>query len=790
MRIAASMRCCASGWDAEGRIAVDPPTASRAVVSRIVAQAVARHREGDLAAAERLYREALAFDDAAFDPNHLLGVVLHQQGDHEAAVQRIGRAIAVRADDPAAHANLALALRKLGRLGEALASVDRALALAPDHGPTLNTRGNLLRDLGRGDEALACYDCALASNPRYVMALRNRGDALLALQRPAEALADFERAADCAPGDAEAHQGRGNALAALGRPDDALAAYGRVLALQPGHADALNNRGHVLLAQQRPAEALEHFERALASRPSDAGILANAGIAQVDLGRPAEALARFDAAVRERPGFADGWFNRGGALLELKRYDEAAASFARVVELARDYPLAEGQRLHAKMLGCDWEGVAPLLERVREGVRAGRRAIEPFAFQGLADDPQELLSCAITYASARFPAQPTRALPARPAATRVPTIGYVCGEFREHATSLLMAGVWEAHDRERFRIVAFDNGHDDGSALRRRILGAFDDVIPIGTLDDARAAATVREHKVDILVDLNGYYGLGRQGLFAHRPAPLQVNYLGFPGTLGAAYYDYLVADRHVVPPGEERHYVERVVRLPHCYQANDDRRRVDDRVPTRAEAGLPERGFVFCCFNNSYKILPQVFDVWTRLLGRIEGSVMWLFASTTLAARHLRSEAQRRGIAPDRLVFAPPVAPSAHLARHRLADLVLDTLPYNAHTTGSDALWMGVPIVTCRGHAFAGRVGASLLHAAGLPELVTSSLAEYEALAARLASEAGELSEVRAKLLQARSGSPLFDTRGFTRHLEAAFAGMWERHARGEPPAPFDVPA
>jgi predicted O-linked N-acetylglucosamine transferase (SPINDLY family) len=757
-------------------------------VASLVAEAAACHRRGELDAAERLYRAALERHPSHFDAMHLLGVVLHQTGRHEAAAELIGRALAQNPRDPSAHTNLAAALRKLGRLDEALASIERALALAPEFLQAHNNRGNVLRDLGRRGEAIACYDRVIAASPNHAGAIRNRADAQLELGRADDALAGYTRAVALDPGDADAHFGCGNALAALGRIDEALAAYGRVAALRPDHADALNNRASLLLAQHRPAEALADLRRAAALRPRDAGILNNLGIAQVDLGMTADALDSFDRAVAARGDYAEGWFNRGGALLDQKRHDEAAASFARVVELAPDYPFAAGQLLHAKMLCCDWEGVAPQLERVREGVRAGRRVIEPFAFQGVGDDPAELAQSAATFAADRFPAHPEPMCRDVRYGHRKIRVGYVCGEFRAHATSLLMAGVWEACDRGRFEIVAFDNGDDDGSELRRRVLAAFDAVVPIAGLDDTGAAARVRAREVDVLVNLNGYYGLGRQGVFARRPAPIQVNYLGFPGTLGAPYFDYIVADRHVIAPGEERHYAERVVRLPGSYQPNDRFRSVDPRVPLRSDEALPEEAFVFCCFNNSYKITPDVFAAWMRLLAQVPASVLWLFETTPAATRNLRREAERRGIASERLVFAPYRSPAAHLSRHRLADLVLDTLPYNAHTTGSDALWMGVPVVTCRGRAFAGRVGSSLLHAVGLPELVTDSLAEYEALARTLATDAAALAAVRAKLSGARDACALFDSAGYARNLEAAFAGMWARHERGLPPDAFDV--
>ncbi|MCK7495385.1 MAG: tetratricopeptide repeat protein [Comamonadaceae bacterium] len=746
-------------------------------VATIVAEAVARHRQGDLDAAERLYRAALERHPGHFDALHLLGVVLHQAGRHEAAAELIARAIAQNPRDPAAHTNLALALRKLGRLGEALASTERALALAPGFLQAQNNRGNVLRDLGRHGEAIASYDRVIAANPRHAGAIRNRAGALLEIGRAEEAQAGFAQAIALDAGDADAHCGRGNALAALGRIDEALGEYGRALARDPRHVDALNNRGSLLLSQHRPAEALAHFEQAIALRPGDAGILNNLGIAQGELGLADEALASFDRAVAARSDYAEGWFNRGAVLLERRRHDEAAAAFARAVDLAPDYPYAAGQLLHARMLCCDWEGVAPLLARVGASVRAGQRAIEPFAFQGLCDEPADLARCAALFAAERFPAhgEPLwRDVRYRHGKIRV---GYVCGEFREHATSLLMAGVWESRDRERFDIVAFDNGHDDGSDLRRRIAGRVR-----RDRADRRAGRRTRCSRDARARDRRAgeperLLRARPPGVFARRPAPVQVNYLGFPGTLGAPCFDYIVADCHVIPPEDAGHYVECVVRLPGSYQANDGRRAVDAREPSRADEELPDGAFVFCCFNNSYKITAEVFDVWMRLLARVPGAVLWLFETTAVASCNLRREAERRGVAGDRLVFAPYRRAAVHLARHRLADLVLDTLPYNAHTTGSDALWVGVPIVTCRGRAFAGRVGASLLHAVGLPELVAESLAGYETLAHTLATDRAALAAVRAKLARLRAGCALFDTARFTRNLEAAFAGMWARH-------------
>jgi predicted O-linked N-acetylglucosamine transferase (SPINDLY family) len=326
--------------------------------------------------------------------------------------------------------------------------------------------------------------------------------------------------------------------------------------------------------------------------------------------------------------------------------------------------------------------------------------------------------------------------------------------------------------------------------MAKRLRGAFDHFVDADRLSDEQAASLLRRMEVDIAVDLMGFTSGCRPGIFSFRPAPVQVNFLGYPGTMGAPYIDYIVADRIVVPDEHRAFYTEKVVTLPDTYQCNDRRRAIADTTPSRVELGLPQRAFVFCCFNNTNKLTPEVFAVWIRLLEQVHGSVLWLLRDNETATRNLQSEALRRGIASERLVFAPRVKPSEHLARHRAADLFLDTLPYGAHTTASDALWTGLPVLTCRGSTFAGRVGASLLHAAGLPELVTSSLDEYEALALKLARDSDYLAEMRNRLARNRDICPLFDTVRFTRHLEAALTTMRHRQREGKPPAHFGVDA
>jgi len=724
-------------------------------VAMLLQQATAHHRRGALDDAATLYRAILAQQPEHFDALQLLGAVEYAQGRHAEAAALIGRALAVGPAHAAAWSNLGLAQQKLHRPDDALASFDRALALRPDHAPTHFNRGNALAALGRPDAALASYDRALVLRPT----------------------------------DADAHYARATLLLGLERHADALAGYDRVLALTPRRVAALNNRGIALLGLLRYEEALASYDRALAVRPDNAEVLANRGNALRALRRHDEALADYDRALALKPEDPDLLASRGSALYDLRRYDDAVATYERLLACAPDHRYAKGLLLHAKMCCCDWTGLAALGADIARDVAAGRESAEPFGHHGYCESPAELLRCAQIHAAARYPAAgaPLWTGGCSDGDARI-RIGYVSGEFRHQATSILMAELFELHDRGRFELFAFDNGWDDGTELRRRIVAAFDEFVDISRLPDAAAAATIRDRGVDVLINLNGYFGRGRQGVFALRPSPLQVNYLGFPGTLGADYIDYVIADATVIPPGDFAFYTEKVVHLPDCYQVNDRRRPIAERVPDRADAGLPDSGFVFCCFNNDYKITPTMFDVWMRLLQRVPRSVLWLLEDNPAAAHNLRREAEARGIAAHRLVFAPRLPLDAHLARHRVADLFLDTLPYNAHTTASDALWAGLPVLTTPGTTFPGRVAASLLAAAGAPELVAPDLAAYEATAAALVADPARLAGLRARLAAGRGACALFDTDRFCRNLEAAFVEMVARQRRGEAPAHLTI--
>ncbi len=640
---------------------------------------------------------------------------------------------------------------------------------------------------GRLDAAERDFRKVLRKDPQHPAALNILAIILVALKRHAEAEPHLKSALRLNATSDATFYNYGLVLKALGRPDEALQRFAEALSLNPGNAETLNNRGTVLNDLRNYPAAIADFDRAIALDPRYAAALFNKSKSLAELKRYDEALAACDAALALAPDLAEAWFGRGFIFAQMRRPDEAARAFSRAWQINPGLPLLKGSLLHQKMLVCDWNGTDRLIAEIETDLAAGKLAAEPFGWQGVATSERSLQRCATLYNAARYPAygQPPAVTVAAGGRIR---IGYLSGEFREQATSLLLVGVLEKHDRTQFDVFAIDNGFDDGSETRRRIEAAVQGVIDIAALSDPDAVAATRAKRIDILVNLNGYFGDGRTGVYARRAATIQVNYLGFPGTLGAPYMDYIVADPVVLPEEHRAFYAEKVAWLPNCYQANDDRKEISARDFTREECGLPAQGFVFCCFNNAYKITPAVFERWMRILSAVEGSVLWLLDDHVAAVANLQREAVARGVDPGRLVFAPRMPVAEHLARHRCADLFLDTLPYNAHTTASDALWAGLPLLTCRGDTFAGRVAASLLQALDLPELIAATPDGYERLAVELAAEPDRLAAIRQKLSANRLSSPAFDTRSFTGQLEAAFRAMVERRRAGLGPAAIAV--
>ena len=758
-------------------------TAGAAHVEALFRRALAMHEQSRLAEARALYEQTVRVEPRHFHALHLLGIIALQNNQAEAAVDLFGRAILIDPSSVAAHVNQGNAQHERHRFDDAIACYDKAIALKPDCAEAYHNRGNALRELKTYAAAIASYDTAIALKPDYAEAHQNRGLTLSELHQREAAVASYEKAIAHRPDYADAYYNRGNELHALGRYEAALASFDMAVSLQPGFADAHLNRGAALVELRRHAAALVSFDKVIALRPDYAEAHLNRGAALQQFGKYAAAIAAYDAAIAIRPNHAETHADRGRALRELKSYEAAVASYDRAISLHPDSTDLYAVRRHIKMQLCDWADWEADLGKITAGIRGGGDAPNPFFVLTLCDCAALQKAAAENYVRREYPERlPHDDFPTRHRGDRI-HIGYFSADFHDHASAYLIAQLFELHDRSRFRVTAFSFGPDSSGAMRRRLNAACDEFIDVRGRSDAEVARLARNMSVDIAVDMKGFTQDHRAGIFARRAAPVQVNYLGYPGTMGAPYMDYLIADRVLVPVESRSRYAEKIVHLPHSYQVNDANRKIADRVFTRAELGLPTASFVFCCFNNTYKILPPLFDRWMRILLRVPDSVLWLLGDNPVAVSNLRLEAAARGIDPHRLIFANRIDLSDHLARHRAADLFIDTLPCNAHTTASDALWAGLPVLTCVGEALAARVAASLLTAIGLTELIVPTLDRYEELAVELATHPEQLADIRRRLGENRLTAPLFDTPLYARHIEAAFTEIQERRLAGLPP-------
>ncbi len=748
-------------------------------------QGFALHQQGRLAEAEALYEQVLREQPTHIEAAHLRGLVALQTGRTAQGVARLRELVARVPAHAAAQHNLGLGLCHLQQFAEALTSFDRALVLRPDHAGLHSDRGNALAALGRHEEATDCFRRAVALAPKSAEAHNNLGLTLHDLGQHEEALSCFASATRLRPGYAEAWNNWGGVLQQLGRHDEAIAHFERALLANPGYAEAHYNRGNTLNAVHRPDEAIASYDRAIALRGDYWMALINRGNALSSLFRHEEALSGYNRAVALKPDLAQAHCNRGEALAALDRLAESAAACDMAVRLDPYCPYAAGNALYARLGLCAWDDY-DRLKRLIGGMDLKRRIVAPFAAMAILEEPAELFAGASGYCRDEFPAQPAL-VTGRPSGDRI-RLAYVSADFHDHAMMRVMAELFELHSRDRFEVVAVSLGPPSEDSMRQRLKASFDSFVECRGESDRRLAEIIAGMGIDIAIDLMGYTRNSRPGIFSYRPAAVQVAYLGFPGTTGAPYIDYFLGDRIVTPFEHQPFYSEQIVQLPDSYQVNDRQRPRAGATPGRRELGLPEEGVVFCCFNNNFKLTPGMFGLWMRVLAKCEGSVLWLFASHTTAEANLRREAARHGVAPERLVFAPKRSYADYLAQYACADLFLDTLPYNGHATSSDALWAGVPLLTCPGRTLAGRVGASLLTALGLPELIAADLAEYEALALQLASDPGRLAALKARLEANRLAAPLFDSARFTRHLESAYRTMHDRRLRGLPPESFAV--
>ncbi len=680
----------------------------------------------------------------------------------------------------------AFALHRQGRLGEARDRYEGTLQLDPRHFDALHMSGLLALQSNDPPLAIELIGRAILIDARSAVAHINLGNALLQAGRCVDAVASYDQAiALRSEHDAIAYCNRGNALRRLGQFAAAVESYDRAIALRADYADACYSRGNALGELRRYEEAIESYERALALKPDYADAHYNRGNALRELGDHGAAIAAYGSAIAAGPREPQAYINRGIALGDLGQYEAAIADYDQAIALGSDFEPLRGIRLHDKMRICDWRNLDAECAGLIARLLRHEAVSNPFAVLGISSSAVLQRKAAEVWVRERYPESAAVSAPASRDRRERIRLGFFSADFREHPVAMLAAQLFEVHDRSRFELTAFSFGADSRDPMRARLERAFDRFVDVRRQPDADIAGLARSMGIDIAIDLGGFTQGSRPGVFALRAAPLQVSYLGYAATMSAPFIDYLVADETVIPPRSRQHYTEQIIYLPGSFLPHDSTRRVAEAALTRQALGLPEAAFVYCCFNNSFKIAPATFDCWMRILRRVDDSVLWLSHSNERAAENLRAEAASRGVAPERLVFARRIGSLAeHLARHRLADLFIDTLPYNAHTTACDALWAGLPVLTCTGEAFASRVAASLLKAIDLPELITDSEAAYEALAIELAADRGRLAGIRGKLAEHRFTTPLFDTPRYARHIETAFATIFERRQAGLAPA------
>ena len=789
------------------------------------------HRQGDLVQAERYYREILNAAPMNADALHLLGVLSNQKQQHQAAIDLITRAVQIIPNHPIFHCNLGNAYRDGGFYEQAIACYHKALQIKPDliesyinmgiaHQQTADSDraasafqkaimlrpdsaeayynlGNTFKDQGLFDEAISCYQRSAMLNPMLVESFYNQANILERQGRFDEAIACLKQCIHCKPDWAEAHSNLGNLLKQQGFLNTAISHCHKAIHLNPKLDAAHNNLGNALKDKGSLDKAIVCYQKVLQISPGNAEAYFNLGVAYAESDRMAEATECFQKATQLKPKFAEAHNYMGVVLAEQGRRDEAIDRLQKAIEIKPDYLDAYSHLIHQLQYTCNWlslkiysERLDELIDRTSEGKPIF--AEPPFISMARHSDLYQLLTNSKRWCRKFIQTlqevKPKYSFDSRRQEKHMLTIGYLSSDFHDHATAHLMLRLFELHNRHQFQVHCYSYGPDDNSSYRQQIRSNCDQFTDIHDCSLVDAAKRIYADEVDILVDLKGHTKSARLGILACRPTPIQVHYLGYPGTTGADFIDYLITDKIVTPEDHAPYYSEKLALMPHCYQVNDHQQKIASRKWSRESQGLPTKGCVFSSFNLPYKIDSVMFDCWMRILQQVPNSVLWLFDGGETAKANLQQEAQSRGVGADRLVFVKKVKKADHLSRIQLADLSLDTRLVNGHTTTSDSLWAGVPVITLQGGHFASRVSASLLSAVGLAELITYNLDAYEHLAVHLANHADKLEKIKAKLSRNRRKEPLFDTPRFVRNLEKAYQEMWQIFIQGGEPRQIEV--
>jgi predicted O-linked N-acetylglucosamine transferase (SPINDLY family) len=710
-------------------------------------------------------------------------IALFQNGDFEASKEILEKVLVSNPNHSQAHEFLAYIAGNTGQAELSQKHLIQACAQSDCSAFALYYLGSSYLELANYSQAAVYFEKALQKQENFFEALHDLGTTQAHLGLQEAALDSYTKALSLRQDSPELYFNLARLQDDYCHFEQALQYYNQSIELSPHFVEAIANKAITLKELKRYQEAFDAYDLAIQLQPNYAEAWSNKGLAFSDLRRYQEALECYEQAIKLKPNYLDAWVNKSAVLHALKRYTQAIEAYQQVIKLNPDTNCIYGSLVHAKSTICDWSNYDQDIKYINQMINDSMSVIPPFAWLLLSNSEESNLKAAKLFTAHQYPERKNDIPFKSKGKSQKIKLGYYSHDFYNHATAFLMAEFFELHNKERFEIVAFSfspNMHDE---MQQRLVNAFDQFIDVNAMTDQQVAELSREMGIDIAIDLKGYTTNCRTGIFSYRAAPIQVNYLGYPASMGADYMDYLIADHIIIPKENQPFFTEKIAYLPNSYQVNDSKRKVSERFFTRAELGLPDNGFVYCCFNNNLKITPHVFDSWARILKQVPGSVLWLLEDNVLAKANLIQEAQSRGLSEDRIVFAGRLDLPEHLARHRLADLFIDTLPCNAHTTASDALWVGLPVLTTLGETFAGRVAASLLSAIDMPELITKNLDEYEALAIDLAGNPEKLKALKEKLKQKRFTTPLFNTQLSTNHIESAYIKMYERYQAGLPP-------
>ena len=745
-------------------------------------------QQNKLEEAIEAYKKAIALKPDYANVYNNMGVVLQEQSKPEEAIEAYKKAIALKPDYIIAYNNIGNIFKNQDMLEEAIEAYHKVVAIKPDYADAYYNIGTVLQQQNKLEESIEAYQKALVIKPDYADVYYNMGIVLQQQNKLEESIEAYQKALVIKPDYADVYYNMGIVLQQQNKLEEAIKACKKALAIKPDDASAYNNMGTILQQKNKLEEAVKAYKKALAIKPDDADAYNKMGIVLKKQNKLEEAIDAYKKSLDIRPDYADVYYNMGIVLQLQNKLEESIEAYNKALKIEHDHEGARVGKLYQSAKICNWGAIEEDAKLIPElGIL--EKHVLPFCLLPLEDSPDRHLIRSKIHSNANYPEKPLPPkdrLPKRPKRIR---IGYFSSDFREHPVAHLIAKVPELHNRDQFEVFGYSLHGSSSDEMHQRLARSFDCFLYVQDMSDKDISLRARQDKIDIAVDLNGYTQNSRTRIFAYRAAPIQINYLGYPGTLGADFMDYIVADRFLIPDENQKYFNEKPLYLPNTYMPTDDCREISQKPMYRSDMGLPDDAFIFCCFNNNYKISSNEFDIWMRLLTKVENSVLWLRESNQFARINMKKEAQKRKVDPSRLVFADRVPMDEHLARQRLADLFVDTFAFNAHTTAADALWAGLPVVTKIGMGFASRVAGSLLNAVGLTDLVTQTEKDYETLILELATNPTKLAKIKEKLASNRLSQPLFNTELYTKHLENGYHQAYQNYFDGNLPKTVIVP-